>query len=229
MNNSSCVGFYTVNNDDVSTIIRYNKMINLAGTGLKILNLGDVNTSNLTKGLKLSNKVITLNNQKPCDKIVNLEKGIPSCLGMYDVIIAGEVLEHVYRLNDLMKSIKFHLVNGGRLIVSVPNVCNLRSRIRVLLGKLPSYCADADKFEKVTGYSGHVRDFNLFEIKELLESHSFMVVKVLTNGLYLRHRLIIHPLFCRNEWGDNLIIEAVKTGFELKSLGGGRCKKVKCQ
>lgn len=58
---------------------------------------------------------------------------IPS--SSFDVVVAGEVLEHLYFPKVVAKKAKNSLKEGGLFVGSVPNVFNLKNRIRLFLGQ----------------------------------------------------------------------------------------------
>lgn len=52
----------------------------------------------------------------------DLEKGIPELDGPYDVIIFGDVLEHLVDPWNLLRALSAHLSPEGRVIASIPNL-----------------------------------------------------------------------------------------------------------
>jgi len=185
---------------------RHKLLAEMAREGKQILNLGDTNKSTLTKKLKKIGKVTTADITKGADIKVNLDKGLKTNK-RFDTIIAGEVFEHVYHLKNLLKDLKKILRPKGQLIISIPNVCNLKSRIKVLTGKLPSFCADADQY----GEGGHIRDFNLNTIKKVLEEAGFKIKKVKNIGLWYQDKRLIPPILCKTSFSDNILITALKS------------------
>lgn len=206
---------YSVDPSFKSTSVRFSKMIALVGEPVKrVLNLGDGYASGLSKGLLAEgHELFTLDSFHKADLLFNLEDGLPDDVfktASFDVVVAGELFEHIYHLKRLLSGIKRVLTPSGSLVLSVPNVCNLRSRVRVLLGHLPSYAADGDLYEMSTNYHGHVRDFNFERINLYLKQAGFMVVESTNNGLYLRWKRLLPGELIPNSFGDNIIIKAVK-------------------
>lgn len=60
---------------------------------------------------------------------------LPDFATKYDLIIVGDVLEHLKRPDTLLKSLHTVLKEGGGLIVSVPNIANYSIRLRLLFGR----------------------------------------------------------------------------------------------
>jgi 2-polyprenyl-3-methyl-5-hydroxy-6-metoxy-1,4-benzoquinol methylase len=55
----------------------------------------------------------------------------------FDVVVAGDVLEHLPRPEALLAALKPLLKPGGTLLVSLPNVANVTVRASLLAGKFP--------------------------------------------------------------------------------------------
>lgn len=52
----------------------------------------------------------------------------------FDVVVAGEVLEHLYNPRAVIRRIRAVLKPGGRLVGSVPHAFCLQNRVRLLFG-----------------------------------------------------------------------------------------------
>jgi glycosyltransferase involved in cell wall biosynthesis len=65
----------------------------------------------------------------------DISQGIPEELGVFDVIIAADVIEHLAEPDRLLKSIPSHLDEGGVALVSVPNISHWYPRARVAFGR----------------------------------------------------------------------------------------------
>jgi len=86
----------------------------------------------------------------------------------YDVVVANEVLEHLYYPDIVLKKITSVLKKDGFLIGSIPHAFSLQTRIRFLLGtKKGTPLADPT----------HITQFSYPELKKLLEDH-FHTVEV---------------------------------------------------
>jgi SAM-dependent methyltransferase len=77
----------------------------------------------------------------------------------FDVVVAGELLEHVRDPARLVAEAKRVLRPGGQLVASVPNAFRLKNRLRFLVGRKPE--------EDPT----HLHMFSPAEVRELL--HAF--------------------------------------------------------
>lgn len=113
-----------------------------------------------------------------------------------DVVICTEVLEHLYSGSYIVKEISRVLKSSGVAIISVPNIVSLKSRVRVLLGRLPGNAASGDCGIPLggTGYlvddawvGGHVIDFDANRLFKYLERGGLKIKK--------RHNLSLPILF----------------------------------
>lgn len=72
----------------------------------------------------------------------DLDQGLPFEDESFDVVVAGEVLEHVRFPDRLLGEARRVLKPGGTLVGSVPNSYRLKSRLRFLLGRPPEFADD---------------------------------------------------------------------------------------
>lgn len=88
---------------------------------------------------------------------VDLNEPLPSDLGMFDIIISIEVLEHSRRPYTLLSDLRPILLPGGTLIFSVPNPANMASRMRYLLyGHHNMFYGPSARVENAGHLSGHI-------------------------------------------------------------------------
>lgn len=101
---------------------------------------------------------------------VDLDAGpLPELSRPYQLVILGDVLEHLKRPDLLLVSLKRYLAPGGKLIVSVPNIANFGIRWRLLLGRF-------DYTETGIMDRTHLRFFTCRTIDELAERAGYRVV-----------------------------------------------------
>lgn len=65
----------------------------------------------------------------------NIEADDISDLGMFDVIIMADVIEHLIDPVASLKKVRAQLKPGGRFVFSVPNMANIATRIELLAGR----------------------------------------------------------------------------------------------
>lgn len=87
----------------------------------------------------------------------------------FDVVVAGDVLEHVAEPGKVLVRVRPLLRPGGALFVSLPNVANVSLRLSLLFGRFdyaPRGILDAT----------HLRFFTRTSGRRLLVAHGFAVV-----------------------------------------------------
>jgi 2-polyprenyl-3-methyl-5-hydroxy-6-metoxy-1,4-benzoquinol methylase len=66
----------------------------------------------------------------------DLEQGLPSEIGTgYDVVVAGDVIEHLSRPTRALRQMRDVLRPGGEILLSVPNFGHWYPRLRVVTGR----------------------------------------------------------------------------------------------
>jgi 2-polyprenyl-3-methyl-5-hydroxy-6-metoxy-1,4-benzoquinol methylase len=87
----------------------------------------------------------------------------------FDVIVAGDILEHLPCPEELMAPIRSLLAPGGRLLLSLPNVANVTTRLALLAGRFEY--VDRGILDRT-----HLRFFTLKSSRALLASSGFRIV-----------------------------------------------------
>lgn len=97
-----------------------------------------------------------------------------------DVVLAGEILEHVVDTEGFLREIHRALAPGGALVLSTPNIFWAKNRARLLAGRYP----DALEYRSRYGADfGHVRIFGPDQLRELLGETGFTDVEVIGNRI----------------------------------------------
>ncbi len=86
----------------------------------------------------------------------------------FALISALEVLEHIIDTDAFLRDCNEHLLEGGLLVLTTPNINSLRNRITVPLGKYPNGL----EYKTLVH---HVRLYNADVLKSHLEEHGFSV------------------------------------------------------
>jgi len=184
---------------NIQTKIRLDKMKEMLEEG-KTMEVG-ISEHRITNGLSLD-CVESLNPDLLCD--LNKE-AIPLDDEKVDVVVAGEILEHLINPFNAVREFYRVLKENGTLIVSVPNICSLVNRFKMLFGKLPLNCAEPVDDETP---ERHITDFNLKVLKEVIEKAGFKIEEMKSNGLITHSRLITR--YVPAGMGETLIIKARK-------------------
>ena len=114
------------------------------GTGKRVLDLG-CRDGQLTASYVDGNQVVGVDIDRAALEIAQQRLSIetrwldlntewPFAPESFDVIFAGEILEHLYFLTPFLENLYFTLKPGGLFIGSVPNTFRLRNRLKFLAG-----------------------------------------------------------------------------------------------
>ncbi|MBS7614450.1 methyltransferase domain-containing protein [Candidatus Bathyarchaeota archaeon] len=99
----------------------------------------------------------------------------------FDIIYAGDVVEHLFDPDFMIKEAKRVLKDGGLIILSTPNLSSYYNRVMLLFGFQPFFSEVST--EKVFGRPGekivgHIRLYTLKSLKEFLSYYGLEIVKV---------------------------------------------------
>ncbi len=108
--------------------------------------------------------------------------------GVMDVIIATEVIEHVTETRKCLREMKRVLKQGGKTIISVPNLVSIYNRISILFGsglglapwKLINEKTMYDRWTSIRypEQSLHVRFFTFDSLQKLLREEGFKITEM---------------------------------------------------
>lgn len=188
---------------------------------LKVLDLGCWDGSYAVRYKKKTNLIYGVESsltaaKKASDKGVKVSRGDfmeiePFPKEKFDVVVAGEIIEHVFDTDLFVKKINGLLKKNGLLIITTPNVASLPRRVMLLLGINPVL----ENRVLVDVTAGHIRYFTFSELHRLLEDHSFNVLKSCSDVLNFNNRgtlfsTLIPKLYKR--FGRSIMIVAKKNG-----------------
>ena len=130
--------------------------------------------------------------------------------GKYDLVIAGEIIEHILDTKLFLDSCYSILKKDGFLVLSTPNLNSFTDRFNFLFGKSPR---QINPFHPYLKY--HIRFFNYSSLKFALKNSSFNIKLFKSNyfaffnkrskRVFVRLPAILFPTL-----GDSLIVAAQK-------------------
>jgi methionine biosynthesis protein MetW len=112
-------------------------------------------------------------------KVGDVEEGLPFDDDSFDVVHAGELLEHLYDTKVFFEECRRVLRPGGALLFSAPNLNSLQNRLRVASG---GYLEAAGAYPE-DHHGSSIRVFNLAKLGELCARTGFELVE--TRGIFL--------------------------------------------
>jgi ubiquinone/menaquinone biosynthesis C-methylase UbiE len=93
----------------------------------------------------------------------------------FDLVFAGEVIEHMVDTDGFLRELNRCCKPGGHLLLTTPNLASFENRIRLLLGIYPKW------LNYNLSESGHVRGYTPGVLRKQLGMHGFQVVRHLGN------------------------------------------------
>lgn len=119
----------------------------------------------------------------------NLEEGIKEKNESFDVVYAGEVIEHLYNPDKFLEEARRIVRKGGFLLLTTPNLCAWFNRILMPIGIQPLFLEPSTKskmvgagflkkFKQDENPVGHLRIFTFAALKDMLEMNGFKIAKV---------------------------------------------------
>ena len=115
----------------------------------------------------------------------------------FDVVFCGEVIEHIYDTEKLLRSVFHVLKPGGMMIATVPNTGSWYNRGFLLIGWLPTWIESSATIYTGNPFMkdsvGHIRAFTKRSLKELLEVVGFEEITIkgspfLGNGTFSKNK-----------------------------------------
>jgi methionine biosynthesis protein MetW len=137
-------------------------------------------------------------------KVADVEQGLPFDDSAFDVVHAGEVLEHLYDTKQFFSECRRVLKPGGMLLFTTPNLNSLENRLRVVIG---GYLSMTGAYPE-DHFGSHVRVFNVSKVRELCLQTGFELSDV--RGVFTLER--------RARWIDAPLTVAARVAPTLSKL-----------
>ncbi len=203
--------------DNKSDNTRVEKIISLIGRGNKVLDVGCydgmigekiLKNNNIVYGIDGSEKAIKSANERGIiGAVCDLESELAFSDEYFDVIFAGEIIEHILDTELFLKELCRVLKKGGYLILTTPNAASIGRRLLLLFGMNPYFEASLNLEQKA---AGHIRFFIRDLLVDFIERNGFKVVKFESDifnfsSFYSKFLATMFPTL-----GKSLIIKAQK-------------------
>ena len=107
-----------------------------------------------------------------CERMIeaDLNHGVPDLDEPFDVIICGDVLEHLVDPAATLTELTKWLGPDGRLLISVPNVAHILIRLSLLVGRF-------DYFDRGILDRTHLRFFTQRSLERLVSAAGLVIVR----------------------------------------------------
>jgi ubiquinone/menaquinone biosynthesis C-methylase UbiE len=109
-------------------------------------------------------------------KKVDLNKGIDFDDNTFDIIFAGEIIEHIYDTDLFVQEIKRILKPNGKFIVTTPNLVSFGRRIMYLFG-VGAFMEASLTYPKKPLAAGHIRFYTHKLLIDFMKFNKFELIK----------------------------------------------------
>ena len=201
--------------------LRVRPMLKMAGTGNSVLDLacneGTIstlikNSGNLVTGVEISDYGVRESRKKGF-KVYKLDLNTPDwskkIKSKFDVVFAGEIIEHIFETDTFLTNIYNVLKKGGYLVLSTPNLASFGRRLLLLLGKDPVTEHTSRNYE-----AGHLRYYVFQTLSNVLADNNFRIVECTSDVVNFSHSGKINSILLAKMFpsiGASLIIKAIKS------------------
>lgn len=172
---------------------------------LKCLNrIDEVNGVDISN-IRIQRALEKAEQQKKADRAhflqIDVDEGLPFEDQSFDIVTCVAVLEHVFDPLFVLNEVHRVLRTQGTFIVEIPNFGWLPYRLTLLTGQLP----ETSSLDEFGLGGGHLHNFTLSCIQNLLRLRSFEILNTSTSGIFAGFRGRWSSLL-----GSDLIIKCVK-------------------
>lgn len=110
---------------------------------------------------------------------IDMNKALPYRSNIFDIVTCIEGIEHIENPHFLVREFNRVLKKGGQLIITTPNIVNIKSRIRFLFSGT-FFWFDTKTIHK----NGHINPIPFFELNFILKSYGFSLETITTNHIH---------------------------------------------
>lgn len=146
-------------------------------------------------------------------------RGLPAADGEFQLVVAGEVIEHVPDPDALLAEVHRVLAPGGTLVISTPNLVCWANRLLVPLGVQPLFTETSSQVAlgrrlRALGQGnevqGHLKVFTSRSLAEILHREGFVVERRFGTPFAFPGPLaLVDRLACRRvSWASGLVYVA---------------------
>lgn len=202
---------------DWESELRIKLSLELIGKNKKVLDIGCYDGYVSEKIKKLGNKVFGIEISKEAVNLCNgrgikcseqdIEEKFPFSDNTFDVVFAGEIIEHVFDTDGLLQEIKRVLKPNGFIVLSTPNLAALTRRLRLLFGINPLIEIGLISPDRKEKSAGHIRYFTIKSLEKLLNRNGFFIDVWKTDFIAFHSLRLVKLGKLFPSWGYELIVK----------------------
>jgi SAM-dependent methyltransferase len=115
----------------------------------------------------------------PCAKVNLNHQSLPYRNGQFDLVTSSEVLEHLENYRAVLREAFRVTASGGVLVVTTPNVLNVKSRVRYLVSGFANLFGPLPvRNDKLYSAGGHITPIPYFYLAHALLDAGFEKIEV---------------------------------------------------
>jgi SAM-dependent methyltransferase len=131
-----------------------------------------------------------------CDQ-VDLNKPWPYASSMFDYVVSIEAIEHLENPWHVVRESNRVLKQGGKLILTTPNILTIKSRLSYLLYGYPNYfhyMVERHPDRRDESPVDHINPVSFLELRHILSRSGFHIEAIEANRDWKRHSLFYQLL-----------------------------------
>ncbi len=118
-------------------------------------------------------------------KLGDVSIKLPYSNNYFDVIFAGEIIEHVFDTRKFLMELNRIMNKKGLLIITTPNLAHFPDRIRLLLGKTPTQIQPIHPFLHL-----HIRPFTYDTLADCLKNGGFKILNFVSTPVVFKRDVV---------------------------------------
>lgn len=177
----------------ICSLIKINEKTNVldigCGEGALLRLLKKEYPENEYYGTDISNKATSIarqNNEDICYDTNDFNKKTSYAADLFDLVICGEVIEHLHDTDNFFCEINRILKQNGHIVLSTPNLSSWIGRVMLLFGFLPpsmEISNQSRQFGRKIFYReshsqavGHIKSFTWRSLEDISEYYGFEII-----------------------------------------------------
>jgi 2-polyprenyl-3-methyl-5-hydroxy-6-metoxy-1,4-benzoquinol methylase len=108
----------------------------------------------------------------------------------FDVVIAGDIIEHIFNTDEFLQKIYQLLKPGGTLMLTTANVASLGRRAMLLFGKNP-FLEYSTRYPNVEINVGHIRYYTVEDMRLQLSGLGYQNIKIFGDRINLTSKIYV--------------------------------------